>query len=91
MFLTNKYSKTYYNIINGAKSRELYEYYKVKFYKLHSQTQKGVPKWSDEQKRKMSETRKGVPWSEKARNVKRKKPTAKPVLVYRKDDNSCQR
>ena len=156
MFLSNKYTKTYYNIINAAKSRELsttylethhiipkslggsnelhnlvkltprehyichallpkmcsntnhihkmyaafnmmhvdkngkrytshlYEWYKIKFYKLHSERQKGK-KASEEARKKMSESRKGIPWSDKARAAKRKKPTAKPVLVYKKD------
>ncbi len=35
----------------------------------------------------MSEARKGKPWSENACNVKRNKPTAKPILVYKKNTN----
>ena len=154
MFLTNKYTKQYHNIVNNAKTRDtlgytekhhivpkslgglddddniviltprehylchallpkmvegnamykmfaafnmmhvgqdgrrytsrLYEYYKVKFYKLHSENQKGK-KRSMESRKRQSESTKGVPWSANARAIKRKKPTAKPVLVHRKD------
>lgn len=63
----------------------LYEYYKIKFYKLHSENQKGKPRWTEADKKRMSEQRSGVPWSDKARAVVRNKPTAKPVLVYKKD------
>jgi hypothetical protein len=65
----------------------LYEYYKIKFYKLHSKNQKGK-KRSIESRNKQSEATKGIPWSKKARNTVRKKPTAKAVLVYMKEDNS---
>ncbi len=40
---------------------------------------------SPETAEKMSKARKGKPWSENAREVKRNKPTAKPILVYKKD------
>lgn len=65
----------------------LYEYYKVKFYKLHGENLKGK-KRTLESRLKQGQTTKGKPWSEKARKVKRNKPTAKPVLVYRKDNGS---
>lgn len=64
----------------------LYEYYKIKFYKLHSESQKGK-KRSLESRKKQSESTRGKPWSDNARNVKRTKPTAKPVLVYKKSTN----
>jgi hypothetical protein len=64
----------------------LYEYYKIKFYKQHSKNQKGK-KRTLESRQKQSQTTKGKPWSDKARTVKRSKPTAKPVLVYKKDTN----
>lgn len=66
---------------------KLYEYYKIKFYRHHSEAQKGK-KRSMESRRKQSETTKGRPWSKRAREVVRDKPTAKPVLVYKKDDGS---
>ena len=65
----------------------LYEYYKVRFYEEHSRRQKGK-KRSPESLKRQSATTKGRPWSSRARSVKREKPTAKPVVVYRKDNGS---
>lgn len=66
----------------------LYQYNKHKFYKLKSEVQKGQ-KRSAESRRKQSETTKGVPWSEKRRNVKMHKPTAQPVLAFDKKTGEC--
>lgn len=66
----------------------LYEYYKVKFYEEHGNRQRGVPRWSKHQRIEMSKNRSGRPWSEKARSVKRKKPTAKAVAVYRYENGA---
>lgn len=63
---------------------QLYEYYKIKFYKEHRKRMQGH-KRSSESRLKQSLKTRGKPWSEKARQVKRNKPTAKPVLVYKKD------
>lgn len=65
----------------------LYEHYKVKFYKEHSERQKGKKRSAISLERQ-SATTKGRPWSKKARSVKRRKPSAKPVIVHRKDDGS---
>lgn len=40
-----------------------------------------------EAEKKRVAKRTGVPWSENARSVKRNKPTARPVIVHRKDSN----
>ena len=62
----------------------LYEYYKVKFYDLHKKKMTGR-KRSLESRRKQSETTRGKPWTKKARETIRSKPTAKPVIAYKKD------
>ena len=70
---------------NGRRyTSRLYEYHKKKFYKLHSEMQKGH-KRSEESKRKQSEKTKGKPWSEKKRASAKLGPTAKPVIAYKKD------
>lgn len=62
----------------------LYEYNKHRYYKLKSEIQKGY-KRTEESRRKQSEKTKGKPWSEAKRNSKMHKPTARAVLVYKKD------
>jgi len=59
---------------------KLYEYYKVKFYKLHSEQQKGKIR-SLESRQKQSRSSKGKPWSEKKKASAWVGPTAKPVVV----------
>ncbi|MGZ5485526.1 MAG: HNH endonuclease [Nitrososphaeraceae archaeon] len=62
----------------------LYESHKHKYYKLKSEIPKGT-KRTLESRRKQSASTKGKPWSEAKRNSKMHKPTAKPVLAYKKD------
>lgn len=67
---------------NGKKyTSKLYDYYKVKFYKLHSQQQKGKVR-SLESRQKQSKSAKGKPWSEKKRASAWVGPTAQPVIVH---------
>lgn len=63
---------------------QLYEYYKVKFYEEHSKAMTGR-KRSKASRQKQSEATRGRPWSKRVREVERNKPTAKPVLVHKKD------
>lgn len=66
---------------NGKRyTSKLYEYYKVKFYKLHSEQQKGKVR-SLESRQKQSRSSKGKPWSEKKKASAWVGPTAKPVVV----------
>ena len=58
----------------------LYEYYKIKFYKLHSEAQKGKIR-TMESRQKQSESSRGKPWSQKSRDSVRSKPTAKTVVA----------
>jgi hypothetical protein len=62
----------------------LYEYNKHKYYKLKSEMQTGK-KRTVEARQKQSATTKGRPWSEAKRNSKMHKPTAKPVIAFKKD------
>lgn len=65
---------------------KLYEYNKHQYYKLKSEMQMGIPR-TMEARLKQSATTKGKPWSENKRASKMTKPTAKIVLVYKKDTN----
>lgn len=66
---------------NGKKyTSKLYDYYKVKFYKRHSEQQMGKVR-SLESRQKQSESARGKPWSEKKRASAWAGPTAKPVTV----------
>lgn len=64
----------------------LYEYYKIKFYREHSIKQMGKVR-TLESRLKQSSTTKGRPWTERAKNTKRRKPTAKRVCARNKHTN----
>lgn len=65
---------------------KLYEYYKVKFYKLHSEQQRGKVR-SLESRQKQSRSSKGKPWSEKKRASAKVGPTANPIVVHNAKTN----
>lgn len=66
---------------NGKRyTSKLYEYYKIKFYKLHSEQQKGKIR-TLESRQRQSRSSKGKPWSDKKKASAWVGPTAKPVIA----------
>lgn len=59
---------------------KLYEYYKIKFYKLHAEQQRGR-KRTLESRQKQSNTTKGRGWTDKKKASAWVGPTAKPVIA----------
>lgn len=66
---------------NGRRyTSKLYDYYKIKFYKRHSEQQKGRVR-SIESRQKQSKSSRGKPWSEKKKASAWVGPTAKAVIA----------